>query len=43
VYSAISDDIVEKKEFPNAEMLGWTAGVYQWIYYYLFKGIKPNY
>lgn len=43
VYSAISDGIAEKKEYPNAEMLGWTAGVYQWIYYYLFKGVKPNY
>lgn len=43
VYSAISDGIAEKKEYPNAEMLGWTAGVYQWIYCYLFKGVKPSY
>ena len=43
VYSAISDGIAEKEEYPNAEMLGWTAGVYQWIYYYLFEGYRPTY
>ena len=43
VYSAVTDGIAEKKEYPNAEMLGWTAGFYQWIYFYLFKGVKPSY
>ena len=43
VYNAVSPGIAEKKEYPNAEMLGWTAGIYQWIYDYLFEGIKPTY
>ncbi|MCQ2815251.1 MAG: alpha,alpha-trehalase [Bacilli bacterium] len=33
-YNAIKDEIAEKKEYPNKEMLGWTAGIYQWMYYY---------
>lgn len=36
-YDATKDGIAEKKEYPNKEMLGWTAGIYQWIYYYLNK------
>lgn len=34
-YSAIEDGIATKKEYPNKEMLGWTAGIYQWIYNYI--------
>ena len=36
-YDATKPGRAEKKEYPNTEMLGWTAGIYQWIYYYLFK------
>lgn len=43
VYSAVEPGIAKKKEYPNAEMLGWTAGIYQWIYCQMFEGIKPTY
>lgn len=36
-YSAITGDVASKKEYANGEMLGWTGGTYQWIYYYLFE------
>lgn len=35
VYDATKDEIATKKEYPNAEMLGWTAGVYQFFYNYI--------
>lgn len=34
-YNAVVDEIANKKEYPNKEMLGWTAGIYQWIYYWI--------
>lgn len=37
VYNATKDEIATKKEYPNAEMLGWTAGVYQFFYDYMIK------
>ena len=37
VYSAIVDEVATKNEYPNAEMLGWTAGVYQYFYNELKK------
>ena len=42
-YGAIKPGRAEKKEYPTTEMLGWTAGIYQWIYYYLFENRKLNY
>lgn len=39
-YDATKSGIAEKKEYPNTEMLGWTAGIYQWIYSYLFKNTR---
>jgi len=33
--SAFTDEVIEKNEYENTEMLGWTAGVYQIMYYYL--------
>ena len=42
-YDATKPGRAEKKEYPNTEMLGWTAGIYQWIYYYLFKDKKMSY
>lgn len=42
-YDATKPGRAEKKEYPNTEMLGWTAGIYQWIYYYLFENKKLNY
>lgn len=36
-YNAVEHGVANKKEYANGEMLGWTAGVYQWVYYYLFK------
>ncbi|MFA7125995.1 MAG: trehalase family glycosidase [Bacilli bacterium] len=43
VYNAIKPGRAEKKEYPNTEMLGWTAGTYQWIYYYIYEGKKLEY
>lgn len=34
-YNAIEHGVARKDEYANNEMLGWTAGIYQWIYYYL--------
>ena len=42
-YSAIKPGRAEKKEYPATEMLGWTAGIYQWIYYYLYNNKKMRY
>jgi len=36
-YNAIKDEVAEKKEYPNKEMMGWTAGIYEWIYDYVNK------
>lgn len=36
-YSAIIDEVAQKKEYPNKEMLGWTAGIYEWIYFWLIE------
>lgn len=35
--SAIVDTVAEKNEYPNTEMLGWTAGVYQMMFDYVKK------
>ena len=42
-YSATYEGKAKKREYANTEMLGWTAGVYQWIYYDLFLDKKVNY
>lgn len=42
-YDATKPGRAEKKEYPNTEMLGWTAGIYQWVYYCLFKDKKLSY
>jgi len=42
-YDATKPGRAEKKEYPATEMLGWTAGVYQWVYYYLFLNKKLSY
>ena len=42
-YDATKPGRAEKKEYPNTEMLGWTAGIFQWIYYYLFCNKKMSY
>ena len=42
-YDATKPGRAEKKEYPNTEMLGWTAGIYQWIYYFLFENKKMSY
>ena len=42
-YGAIKPGRAEKKEYPTTEMLGWTAGIYQWIYYFLFEKKKLSY
>lgn len=34
-YNAIVDEVANKKEYPNKEMMGWTAGIYEWIYNYI--------
>jgi len=36
-YSAISDQKAEKHEYSNQEMMGWTAGIFSWIFDYLSK------
>lgn len=35
-YSAIVNEIAVKKEYPNKEMMGWTAGIFEWIYNYIY-------
>ena len=42
-YDATKPGRAEKKEYPATEMLGWTTGTYQWIYYYLFLNKKMDY
>lgn len=42
-YSATHAGKAEKREYANTEMLGWTAGTYQWIYYFLFENKKMGY
>ena len=42
-YGAIKPGRAEKKEYPTTEMLGWTAGIYQWVYYFLFENKKLEY
>lgn len=34
-YNAIVDEVAQKKEYPNKEMMGWTAGIFEWIYNYI--------
>ncbi len=38
-YNAIIDEIAQKKEYPNNEMMGWTAGIYEWIYEYVSRNL----
>lgn len=35
-YNATIDEIAIKKEYPNKEMMGWTAGIFEWIYHYIY-------
>lgn len=39
-YNAIVDEVAQKKEYPNNEMMGWTAGIFEWIYSYVEKNEK---
>ncbi|MCQ2742117.1 MAG: alpha,alpha-trehalase [Bacilli bacterium] len=36
-YNAVVDEVASKKEYPNKEMMGWTAGIYEWIFDYISK------
>ena len=36
-YNAIVDEVANKKEYPNKEMMGWTAGIFEWIYEYVVR------
>lgn len=42
-YSATHPGKAEKREYANTEMLGWTAGTFEWIYYFLFENKKMGY
>lgn len=39
-YNAIVDEVANKKEYPNKEMMGWTAGIYEWIYDYFIRNAE---
>lgn len=36
-YNAIEHGVAKKDEYANDEMMGWTAGIYQWIFDYVFN------